>query len=62
MMSARNTDSLHGFYARAAKKMVRIAPEEAGLKRIGHFGFFQNHSGPRLWETYLLPELATDGA
>jgi hypothetical protein len=27
MMSACNTDSLHGFYTDAAQKMVRIAPE-----------------------------------
>jgi predicted alpha/beta hydrolase len=57
MMSERNTNSLHGFYASARMKMTRIAPGEAGLDRIGHFGFFKQPDGPQLWKRYLLPEL-----
>lgn len=57
MMSARNTESLHGFYSGAAKQMRRIAPVEVGADRIGHFGFFRNSFASTLWSNYLLPEL-----
>lgn len=57
MMSARNTESLHGFYSSAPKTMHRIAPNEIGVERIGHFGFFRKHLQTRLWEPHLLPEL-----
>jgi len=57
MMSARNTESLHGFYTTAPKRMRRIAPKEVGADRIGHFGFFRNAFAPTLWSSYLLPEL-----
>lgn len=49
---------LHGCGAEDGPHRAR----EAGLERIGHFGLFQNHVGPKLWESYLLPELATDVA
>lgn len=57
MMSARSTESLHGFYTGAPKRMRRIAPSEVGVDRIGHFGFFRNSFAPTLWSSYLLPEL-----
>lgn len=57
MMSARNTESLHGFYRSAPKTMHRIAPKEIGVDRIGHFGFFRKHFQSNLWEAHLLPEL-----
>ncbi|WP_404439011.1 alpha/beta fold hydrolase [Stutzerimonas chloritidismutans] len=57
MMSARNTESLHGFYTGAPKSMQRIAPSEVGADRIGHFGFFREAFAPTLWANYLLPEL-----
>lgn len=57
MMSARNTESLHGFYTRAPKSMYRIAPGEVGADRIGHFGFFRRAFAPTLWSNYLLPKL-----
>lgn len=57
MMSARNIQSLHGQYTAASKKMTRIAPADAGMKRIGHFGFFRAQSEEALWMRYLLPEL-----
>ena len=57
MMSARNTESLHGFYTAAPKQMRRIAPNEVGADRIGHFGFFRRAFAPTLWTNYLLPEL-----
>jgi len=57
-MSAQNTASLHGFYTNAPRTMKRIAPAEAGVRRIGHFGFFRRHVAETLWATHLLPELA----
>lgn len=48
-MSARNTDSLHGFYAGAPRQMMRIAPRDIGERRIGHFGFFRSRFAASLW-------------
>jgi predicted alpha/beta hydrolase len=56
-MSARNTESLHGFYASSPKTMKRIAPQDFGVKRIGHFGFFNARFEQSLWSKLLLPEL-----
>ena len=58
MMSARNTESIHGFYSSAARTMKRIAPRDIGAKRIGHFGFFRAAFESSLWRAHLLPELA----
>jgi predicted alpha/beta hydrolase len=57
-MSARNIESLHGFYVNAPRTMKRIAPEDVGVHRIGHFGFFRSSFKDSLWRGYLLPELA----
>ena len=48
-MSARNTESLHGFYAGAPRTMARIAPADVGAPRIGHFGFFRPQFQATLW-------------
>lgn len=55
-MSARNTESIHGFYANAARRMKRFAPHQLGRRRIGHFGFFREDLAG-LWREHLLPEL-----
>lgn len=57
MMSLRSTEALLGFYRSAPKVSRRIAPEQLGVKRIGHFGFFREQFADTLWEGYLLPEL-----
>jgi len=57
-MSARNTDSLHGFFTNSQRSMQRIAPGDAGVTRIGHFGFFRQRFADTLWTERLLPELA----
>lgn len=59
-MSARNTESLHAFYAGAARTMKRFAPADLGLRSIGHFGFFRPESEESLWRPHLLPELLRD--
>ena len=48
-MSARNIESLHAFYAGAAREMRRIAPQEIGVAAIGHFGFFRSRFASSLW-------------
>ena len=57
-MSARNIESLHGFYRAAPKVMKRISPAELGVRRIGHFGFFRPSFEHSLWRGHLLPALA----
>ena len=57
LMSRRNIDSLHSFYTGAEREMIRIAPEDVGLRGIGHFGFFKPRSEEALWRGYLLPAL-----
>ena len=57
MMSLRNTESIHGFYSSAPRTMKRIAPQDVGAKRIGHFGFFRSAFEGSLWRQHLLPEL-----
>lgn len=56
-MSARNTESMHGFYTNAPRTMKRLAPSDVGARRIGHFGFFRREFAESLWRPYLLPEL-----
>jgi predicted alpha/beta hydrolase len=58
MMSAANTESIHGFYSAAPRKMKRLAPQDIGARRIGHFGFFRAAYEASLWRAHLLPELA----
>ena len=57
-MSARNTESLHAFYAGAPRTMKRFAPADLGLRRVGHFGFFRPEVAESIWRPHLLPELA----
>ncbi len=58
MMSLRNTEAMHGYYSGAPRSMKRISPEDIGVPRIGHFGFFRAAFEASLWKRYLLPELA----
>lgn len=59
-MSARNTESLHAFYAGAPRTMKRFDPADLGVRRIGHFGFFRPELSESLWRPHLLPELLRD--
>jgi len=58
MMSLRNTEAMHGYYSGAPRRMKRITPQEIGVPRIGHFGFFRAAFENTLWKPHLLPELA----
>jgi predicted alpha/beta hydrolase len=59
MMSEASISSIHAFYTGAPRTMHRLAPEDIGLRRIGHFGFFRRELRARLWESSLRDELAT---
>lgn len=59
MMSERNTASIHGFYTASPRTMRRLSPDEVGVRRIGHFGFFREEMKPSLWEGRVRRELAT---
>jgi predicted alpha/beta hydrolase len=48
-LSERNIQSLHGFYAGAARDMRRISPADIGAPGIGHFGFFRRRFESSLW-------------
>lgn len=48
-LSERNIQSLHGFYAAAARDMQRISPADIGVPGIGHFGFFRRRFEASLW-------------
>ncbi len=53
-MSSRSIDALHDWYAGAPRQRRRIAPSDAGLDGIGHFGFFRERNGRlRLWPELL---------
>jgi predicted alpha/beta hydrolase len=58
-LSARSTESLQSFYANAPVSIKRISPQQVGLRRIGHFGFFRADFEHALWRTYLIPELSS---
>lgn len=56
-MSARSIESLHRLYEQAPRTMKRIAPADAGVRRIGHFGFFRAGFSNSLWPDFLVSEL-----
>lgn len=56
-MSARNIQSIHGFYVGAPRTMKRFAPRDVGARHIGHFGFFRREFEDSLWRAHVLPEL-----
>lgn len=58
MMSEANTTSLHGFFTGAPRTMRRLSPDEVGVPRIGHFGFFREAMRGPLWQGRVRRELA----
>ncbi len=59
MMSERNIASIHSFFTSAPRVMSRLDPDEVGVSRIGHFGFFKEAMKEPLWEARVKRELAT---
>jgi predicted alpha/beta hydrolase len=52
-MSESSVAVLHGFYVNARRDLRRVAPDGPGAMRIGHFGFFREDRGGRLWPAML---------
>lgn len=50
LMTERGTRVLVDCYANAPRRVVRIAPEEVQVRRIGHFGFFRDQFQSTLWQ------------
>lgn len=57
MVSPRNEQTLLDMYVNCEKRLIRIAPGDLAVTRIGHFGFFRDRFRTTLWEQRLLPEL-----
>lgn len=57
LMSARNIESIHGFYTGAPRIMRRVSPAQAGVRQIGHFAFFRPDLGSALWPAEILAAL-----
>ena len=45
------------FYVNASVRIRWIAPQDIGVRRIGHFGFFRAGFQGSLWTNHLIPEL-----
>ncbi len=56
-MSLASIESLHALYSGAPRTMKRIAPADANVRRIGHFGFFRSIFADSLWAGLLVTEL-----
>ncbi len=57
MMSRQNIEALYGFYSNAAREWRHLRPEQLGMRRVGHFGFFREEARPA-WDQHLLSALA----
>jgi predicted alpha/beta hydrolase len=53
LMSRRSIDSLHDKYTNATQERRYIKPQEVGVSRIGHFGFFRPQFENTLWQQAL---------
>lgn len=49
LMTERGTRVLIDCYANAPRRIERVAPADARVKRIGHFGFFREQFQSSLW-------------
>lgn len=49
LMTLRGTQSLINLYTNAPQKIERITPQDIGVTRIGHFGFFREQFSASLW-------------
>jgi predicted alpha/beta hydrolase len=58
LMSDRGIKIMHSFYKNAKCEMVVVKPQDYGLKRIGHFGFFRPDLGKILWNDLILAKIA----
>lgn len=49
MMTERGVRVLVDLYANAPSRLERVAPADAAVRRIGHFGFFRDQFESTLW-------------
>jgi predicted alpha/beta hydrolase len=56
-MSMHSIDSLNALYRSAPQTLLRIAPADAGVPRIGHFGFFRDSFEATLWRRFIAPQI-----
>jgi len=49
MMSLRGTEQLLALYTQAPRQIERITPQQLGVARIGHLGFFRADFAATLW-------------
>lgn len=56
-MTDAGIEWLHAQYRAAQRTLIRITPADAGVTRIGHFGFFRPAIGSALWAAHLGPAL-----
>ncbi len=49
LMTWRGTQHLFSLYSGTDRSFERIAPADAGVRRIGHFGFFRQQFSHNLW-------------
>lgn len=57
MLSLRNMQDLHALFGGTDKQLLSVTPQEMGVMRIGHLGFFKPQFADNLWPKLLLPEL-----
>jgi predicted alpha/beta hydrolase len=53
LLLAAGSEMIHGAYARGRVDYTLVAPEDAGLARVGHFGFFRPGAEGVLWPRVL---------
>lgn len=56
-MSGHSIDSLNALYRNVPQTLLRIAPADAGVRHIGHFGFFRESFESTLWRRCIAPEI-----
>lgn len=59
LLSQRNIHAMHDAYINAPQQRVCVDPQQVGLERIGHFGFFREHIAGSVWEELVLNHLNT---
>ncbi len=57
LMSATSISTLDALYTSVDTTRMRYTPQQLGVDRMGHFGFFR-HNQVDLWDELVLPHLA----
>jgi predicted alpha/beta hydrolase len=60
LLTADAIDAMDALYVGTSVERLRLDPAELGVERVGHHGFFRE-SNRALWQSLLLPRLATLG-